>query len=96
MKGMNTKTVADIISRIILQFMDRAEVNPGIAHEIEKTIRQQYGGEQAYIAKRCALVESKKQTINNALCAGRSVQQIEQLHDIPRRTIYRLINQKGD
>ena len=93
---MNTKTVTDIITCIITQFMDRAEVPPTIAHEIEKTIRQQYGGHEAYIAKRCALVESKKQTINKELCAGRSVQQIEQLHDIPRRTIYYLINKKGD
>jgi len=88
--------MTDIISRIIKQFIDRAEVTPSVAGEIEKTIRQQYGGEQAYITKRCALVESKKQTINNALCAGRNIQQIEQLHDIPRSTIYRLINRKGD
>jgi hypothetical protein len=88
--------MCDIISRIILQFMERAQVAPAIASEIEKTIRKQYGGEMAYITKRCAFVESKKQIINNALCAGHSVQQIEQQHDIPRRTIYRLINQKGN
>jgi Mor family transcriptional regulator len=88
--------VTDIISRIIDQFIERAAVTQDLAREIEKQIRKQYGGEMAYITKRCALVESKKQIINNALCAGRSVQQIEQQLDIPRRTIYRLINQKGN
>lgn len=52
--------------------------------------------EQVYIAKRCSLVESKKQMINRELSAGRSINQIEELHGIPRRTIYRLINHKHE
>jgi Mor family transcriptional regulator len=88
--------MTDIISSIITTFMERAAITPETACEIEKHIRKQWGGEQAYIAKRCALVDSKKQTINNELCAGRSIPQIEQLHGIPRRTIYRLINHKNE
>ena len=88
--------MSDIISCIIDTMQEKiAAVTPEIARDLEKHIRQQWGGEQAYIAKRCALVDSKKQTINNELCAGRSIQQIEQLHGISRRTIYRLINHKN-
>jgi len=62
-------------------------VTPEIAHEIEKEIRDRWGKEQVYIAKRCGLVESKKQMINRELSAGRSIDQIEELHGIPRCTI---------
>lgn len=89
--------MADIITCIIYAFQEKTPaVTPEIAREIEKQIRMQWGGEQAYIARRCALVDSKKQTINRELCAGRSIAQIEQLHGIPRRTIYRLINHKHE
>ena len=87
--------MTDIIASIITTFMERAAITPETARDIEQHIRQQWGGEQAYIAKRCALIDSKKQTINNELCAGRSITQIEQLHGIPRRTIYNLINHKN-
>lgn len=87
--------MSDIISDIIETFTAHvAEITPDIASNVEAIIRKQWGGEQAYIAKRCAIINSKKQTINNELRAGYSIVQIEQRHEIPRSTIYRLINKK--
>jgi Mor family transcriptional regulator len=87
--------MTDIITSIIEEIKIHVEhVTPEIASKVERVIRGKFGGEQAYIAKRCALIDSKKQTINAELRAGRSIVQIEQLHGIPRRTIYRIINQK--
>ncbi len=87
--------MSDIISDIIETIREHVvAVTPELASNVEAIIRKQWGGEQAYIAKRCALVASKKQTINNELRAGYSIVQIEQRHDIPRSTIYRLINKK--
>jgi Mor family transcriptional regulator len=89
--------MTDIITSIISEVQSRvSSITPEIALDIERKIRKRFGGEQAYIAKRCAIIDSKKQTINNELCAGRSIAQIEQLHGIPRRTIYRLINSKKE
>lgn len=85
--------MGDIISSIIDTVQEKvAEVTPEIARDIERTVRKRWGGEQAYIQKRCELVESKMQTINNELRAGHSIAQIEQKHEIPRSTIYRIIN----
>lgn len=87
--------MADIISCIINEVQGRFEsLTPELAHEIERVIRRRWGGEQAYIAKRCALIDNKITTINQELRAGRSIVQIEQTHGIPRRTIYRIINRK--
>lgn len=86
--------MSDIITCIIEEFRERVELPNEIARDIERSIRLQYGGEQAYIAKRCAIIDSKRETIGNELRAGLSIVQIEQLHGIPRRTIYRLINHK--
>ena len=88
--------MTDLIASIIATVQEKVDnITPEIARDIEQTVRRRWGGEQAYIARRCALVDSKIQTINNELCAGRSIAQIEQLNGIPRRTIYRLINHKN-
>jgi Mor family transcriptional regulator len=85
--------MTDIILGIIDIVQEEApSVSPETAVIVEKKARLKWGGEQAYIAKTCAIIDSKKQTINNALKAGQSIAQIEQLHGIPRSTIYRLIN----
>jgi Mor family transcriptional regulator len=87
--------MSDIILSIIDEFKARVpELAVEVTRDIEISIRKQWGGEQAYIAKRCELVDSKRQTINSGLRAGHSIAQIEQLHGIPRSTIYRLINHK--
>jgi Mor family transcriptional regulator len=87
--------MTDIITSIIETFKEHVStITPELAKDIEGVIRKQWGGEQAYIAKRLAIVDSKKQTINNELRAGYSIMQIEHKHGIPRRTIYRLINHK--
>jgi Mor family transcriptional regulator len=88
--------MTDIITGIIDIVQEQiAAVTPEIARVIERRARSRWGGEQTYIAKTCDVIESKKQTINNELQAGHSIAQIEQLHGIPRSTIYRLINHKG-
>lgn len=85
--------MADIISGIIDVFQQQvAAVTPEIARHLENTIRQRFGGEMTYI--QTGVVESKRQRIHNGLQAGHSIAQIEQLHGIPRSTIYRLINHK--
>lgn len=87
--------MSDIISDIIETIREHvATVTPEVARNVEDIIRKQWGGEQAYIAKRCAIINSKKQMINSELRAGYSIVQIEQRHEIPRSTIYRLINKK--
>jgi sugar-specific transcriptional regulator TrmB len=87
--------MADIISSILDECIEKAGITTEKASAIERSIRQRYGGELAYIYKRSQHVEEKKQLINEALRAGYSVVQIEKLHDIPSSTIYRLINSKG-
>jgi Mor family transcriptional regulator len=85
--------MSDIISSIIDTVLEIApEITPDKALDIEISVRKRWGGEQAYIQKRCALVESKINTINNELRAGHSIAQIEIKHEIPRSTIYRIIN----
>ena len=86
-----TDIITSILDEVSVMVSD---MTPEIALTIERKIRKRFGGEQAYIAKRYAIIESKKQVINNELCAGRSIAQIEELHNIPRSTIYRLINHK--
>jgi len=86
--------MTDIISSICEIFVIQANVSRETAKVLEHDIRIQYGGEQTYIARQCAIIEDKRSTINQGLRAGYSVMQIEQLHGIPRRTIYRLINRR--
>lgn len=87
--------MSDIISDIIETIREHvATVTPEVARNVEDIIRKQWGGERAYIAKCCVPIASKRQTINNELRAGYSIVQIEQRHEIPRSTIYRLINKK--
>ena len=84
--------MTDIITSICEIFVEKGRVPRETSKIIEHDIRLQYGGELTYIAKRCALIDSKIQLINSGLRAGYSIIQIEQSHGIPRRTIYRLIN----
>jgi Mor family transcriptional regulator len=87
--------MTDIITDIIDEFSARIDaITPDIARNIEQAIRKKWGGEQAYIAKRCTIISSKRQKINDGLKAGLSITQIEQLHGIPRSSIYRIINHK--
>jgi Mor family transcriptional regulator len=92
-KILKGKTMSDIISSIIDTLKESiADITPEQARDIEIAVRKRWGGEQAYISKRCALVDSKIQTINIELRAGHSIAQIEHKHEIPRSTIYRIIN----
>jgi Mor family transcriptional regulator len=90
--------LSDLITSIIDTLQQHVSaVTPELARQLEQNIRQRWGGEQIYIARRYDPVISKTQTINNELRAGHSIAQIEALHGIPRSTVYRLINQKkGD
>lgn len=88
--------MTDIITSIIETCVEQIPaMTEEIARSIELTVRSRWGGEQAYISKRAAMVDAKRQLINDELRAGRSVKQIEELHDIPRTTIYRIINNKS-
>ncbi|MDD5587424.1 MAG: hypothetical protein PHY92_10815 [Alphaproteobacteria bacterium] len=87
--------MSDIITHLIDAFREQlGDLHPDVYRGIERRARQRFGGEAAYIAKSGVTTETKKQTIRNELRAGLSIAQIEEQHGIPRRTIYRLINNK--
>lgn len=86
--------MSDIIHQMIDLIQEQIPAaSREILRKIEHDLRQQFGGIEAYIAK-TELVEQKRRLINQELIAGLSITQIEHLHGIPRRTIYRIINQK--
>ncbi len=88
--------MSDIITHIIDTFKQHVSaITPELARDIEINIRNQWGGDRVYIGKQMALIDSRKEKINEELRAGLSIAQIEYKHKIARSTIYRIINKNG-
>lgn len=84
--------MSDIIAQVIDICRQQLDIPPDAAQRLETSIRRQLAGEFYYIGKRGLITRQRWHIIQQELKAGRSVAYIEEKHDIPRSTIYRLIN----
>ncbi|MDO9105214.1 MAG: hypothetical protein Q7U57_09665 [Methylovulum sp.] len=84
--------MSDIIGSVIEICRQQLNIQPDVAQRLEASIRGQLAGEFYYIGKRGLVTKQRCHIIQQELKAGHSVAYIEEKHDIPRSTIYRLIN----
>jgi Mor family transcriptional regulator len=82
----------DILRRILDRIQ---EMQPSISEEqaveIEKQIRQEYGGDEGYIQKKSAAERRKK---IERMFDGRNAEEVQQSMGISRATFYRSLKRK--
>lgn len=92
---METLMRIDIAHELIRRLLEAAAregtFTESIALQVERTFRQEYGGDEYYIKKLPAAMADKKAAITQAYLNGEPTDRIASEHGIDRATLYRYL-----
>lgn len=89
---MKVDIVRELISRLLVASAREGSLTESIALEVERRFRQEFAGEEFYIAKRPAdHIDSLQESVTTAYLKGEPTGKIAAENGIGRTTLYRLL-----
>lgn len=90
---MNKDVLRDYLDRLIDAMQQQDGFDASLAREIEKQVRQEWAGERPLIRKDPDR-EAKRQAASEDLRAGKSIDEVRQVHGISRSQVYNLLKNR--